>query len=169
MWFLSAQIQLWGNRPLPDSFSRLVQTGRWWQNQWACGRTSRQRTQRLCTFRFHHNCPHQLSQKSNLTISTGFFDRTRRDPLRPQSVTCCRWCTRTLRAGRTRFRPIPVWAEWRRSCSRLLLTCSPQTELPSRFMSAPSTATGQWPLDKMVLLVLSVQRHSKFGQRKCPQ
>lgn len=149
--FLSTQKQPLENQPLPDSFSQLVQTGRWWQNLWACGRTFRQGTQRSCSFQFHPICSHQLSQESVLNICTAFFDRTHMDPLRPQLVTCCRWCTRILSAGHTRFRHTPVWAEWRRSCSRLLLTCLPQRELLSRFMSALSTATGQWSLNKKVL------------------
>lgn len=148
---LSTHKQPLENQPLPGSFSQLVQIGRWWQNLWACGRTFRRGTRRSCSFQFQHLCSLQLPQEPVLTISTGFFDRTHTDPLRPQLVTCCRWCTRILSAGHTPFRHTPVWAEWRRSCSRLLLTCSPQRELLSRFMSALSTATGQWSLDKKVL------------------
>lgn len=157
---LSTHKQPLENQPLPGSFSQLVQIGRWWQNLWACGRTFRRGTRRSCSFQFQHLCSLQLPQEPVLTISTGFFDRTHTDPLRPQLVTCCRWCTRILSAGHTPFRHTPVWAEWRRSCSRLLLTCSPQRELLSRFMSALSTATGQWSLDKKVLWS-SLSKHLK--------
>lgn len=44
------EYQLWENRPLRGSFSQRVQTGRWWQNLSASGRTLRVGPRRLCTF-----------------------------------------------------------------------------------------------------------------------
>lgn len=46
--------QLLESRLLQDSFSQLVQTGRWWQNLSASGRTLRLGPQRFCAFPNHH-------------------------------------------------------------------------------------------------------------------
>lgn len=83
---------------------------------------------------------------------------------RRPSVTCCRWCTRTLSAGRTRFKHTPVWAGWEHNCSRLQLPCSAVKEHLCRCMSARSTATGEltqqrwniWLFYMFLMLVMSL-------------
>lgn len=89
-------------------------------------------------------------------MSTCVSDRRPTWPLRRRSATCCKWCTRTLSVGRTRFRHTRVWAGWGRNCSLLRLACSARREHLSRCMSARSTATGLWlqsqPPQMMVIM-----------------
>jgi len=116
-----------------------------------CGRTRQQVAEHwewylegVCTFTDLSLYFHNLNQKKlSPTISAHVSHRGQTPPPRPQSATCCRWCTRTLSAGRTPFRRFPVWAGWGRSCSLLLLACCAQRECRSRCTSAPSTATGE--------------------------
>lgn len=136
--------QLWENQLLQDSFSQLVQIGRWWQNRSASGRTYRLGPRRLCTFPDHVMSCHVFSpQKVKLTVFACIINRGRTHQLRPQSAICCRWCTRTLSDGRTRFKRTPVWAVWGHSCCLLLPACCTVRGHLSRCMSAQCTATGE--------------------------